>query len=922
MNPKERIYIIPTWAGILFAVTIFLVFAAGYVSRGFGGTPQVLVIALVVAGIIVLIQTNDNLRGILLTSVRCCPTRAGGLALVEVAVTNRSTTDRFGLRVRLRERWKLRCSASIPVLRAGATERIELRLPASTRGEFPIPPVWISSTFPAGLCFAWKVFADAGRILVFPRGRSWRDLAGILDREGCDDVAGHRGYIPGDPIGRVDWKLYAKSGWLAVRSLDAPHEDFIRWQDTAFLNDNEDRLEQMTAWLDECEQRRKPFRFHLGNAVLNDRHIMDCRAALAEFRPGEGAGKEAPPETPSGLQALVRKGRIKALAAEVFNFFRGDGAVDPLAASEEPGVPHKPDSAREKQAQQVGGWFLALWFALHLVWVPLPDYGASAILAVLAVGGLLRGVGATFSRGWLGIPAIAGIPFLPGAGLVASVACASAWCGALLLLGPLTPRRGAGILLCAIFLLGVASLEPATPVALLVADVAVLLLFVQSLHTPVAIGLRVLLERALRLAIPVALIVSLAFAVFGPIAGRTQFVFAGYSGELNPGRFTSIRPSHRVAMVAHFPDALPPSSAWFWRGQTLRINQGLRWRREPGQPEVVSPGPRDFRYTLRPGYDNVLVPLDLPVPETTDAGAEELVYAASLKAPTDQPGAADLEIPPEIASDEKVRQLVSTLIPPGTSTPEAIGSLLVFFRDGGFRYSLDPGRATGVQAFLLRNRRGYCEHYAASSANLLRMAGIPARVVTGYRGGRWNPWLKTITVRDSDAHAWVESWDPVSRTWLRFDPTSTVAPDFSARMLLEGDPSTWAWYRVVAAFTEALASRVAGAASAAAEVAGPWILGALLVGWLVRACLRTWRTESARTALVAAERRAKRHRLTRKTGETPLAWLARLANSVHCEPGSVRRMAEFYESEVYAVAGPDNGGKQPRRCPRIRWRRN
>jgi len=72
MNPKERIYIIPTWAGILFAVTIFLVFAAGYVSRGFGGTPQVLVIALVVAGIIVLGEVLSHACG------RAGPRGSGG----------------------------------------------------------------------------------------------------------------------------------------------------------------------------------------------------------------------------------------------------------------------------------------------------------------------------------------------------------------------------------------------------------------------------------------------------------------------------------------------------------------------------------------------------------------------------------------------------------------------------------------------------------------------------------------------------------------------------------------------------------------------------------------------------------------------------------------------------------------------------
>jgi hypothetical protein len=80
-----------------------------------------------------------------------------------------------------------------------------------------------------------------------------------------------------------------------------------------------------------------------------------------------------------------------------------------------------------------------------------------------------------------------------------------------------------------------------------------------------------------------------------------------------------------------------------------------------------------------------------------------------------------------------------------------------------------------VDEFLYRTRAGFCEHYAGSFVFLMRAAGIPARVVTGYQGGEINPVDGFLTVRQSDAHAWAEVWLG-GRGWVRVDPTAAVAP--------------------------------------------------------------------------------------------------------------------------------------------------
>src|SRR5487761_2262728 len=114
----------------------------------------------------------------------------------------------------------------------------------------------------------------------------------------------------------------------------------------------------------------------------------------------------------------------------------------------------------------------------------------------------------------------------------------------------------------------------------------------------------------------------------------------------------------------------------------------------------------------------------------------------------------------------------------GGATGAAIAQkALNYFREQGFVYTLDPpllGRDS-VDEFLFGSKRGFCEHYASSFVFLMRAAGVPARVVTGYQGGEINPVDGYMIVRQSDAHAWAEIWLR-DRGWVRVDPTAAVSP--------------------------------------------------------------------------------------------------------------------------------------------------
>jgi hypothetical protein len=98
-------------------------------------------------------------------------------------------------------------------------------------------------------------------------------------------------------------------------------------------------------------------------------------------------------------------------------------------------------------------------------------------------------------------------------------------------------------------------------------------------------------------------------------------------------------------------------------------------------------------------------------------------------------------------------------------------------RDQQLIYTLQPPlmKLHVADEFLFDHQRGFCEHFSAAFAILMRAAGVPTRVVTGYQGGERNPVDDTWVVRQSDAHAWTEVWLP-GQGWQRIDPTAASAP--------------------------------------------------------------------------------------------------------------------------------------------------
>jgi len=119
------------------------------------------------------------------------------------------------------------------------------------------------------------------------------------------------------------------------------------------------------------------------------------------------------------------------------------------------------------------------------------------------------------------------------------------------------------------------------------------------------------------------------------------------------------------------------------------------------------------------------------------------------------------------------RQLAREITAPYDSIYDKVAALEAYLGSEVFSYSLQvpalPAQ-NGIDAFINEIRRGHCELFASALALMTRSLGIPARVVSGYRGGQYLPGEQAYLVRAGMSHLWVEVLFP-GYGWVRFDPS-------------------------------------------------------------------------------------------------------------------------------------------------------
>jgi protein-glutamine gamma-glutamyltransferase len=314
-----------------------------------------------------------------------------------------------------------------------------------------------------------------------------------------------------------------------------------------------------------------------------------------------------------------------------------------------------------------------------------------------------------------------------------------------------------------------------------------------------------LAARALAMSIPLAIACFIFFPRFSGQFWTLQhgnLATTGLSDEMSPGSIGQLATEYDPAFRARFEGAPPRRAALYWRGPVLNSFDGFTWRREWPRVYVATPldllgEPLRYRITLEPtnqrwlfaldtvdaspgrnvnlSHDRQLTAMD-PITSVISYDAVSHLQTRSTGALSDLGRKYETRLPEDrnprtLALAHEMRARVG-------SDTEYARAVLDWFRNNGLEYTLEPGETSidSVDTTLFDTRRGFCGHFASAYATMMRAAGVPARIVTGYLGGEWNPAGGYFIVRQSEAHAWTEVW-LAGQGWTRIDPTAVVAPE-------------------------------------------------------------------------------------------------------------------------------------------------
>lgn len=276
----------------------------------------------------------------------------------------------------------------------------------------------------------------------------------------------------------------------------------------------------------------------------------------------------------------------------------------------------------------------------------------------------------------------------------------------------------------------------------------------------------------------------------------------GLSDSMQPGDLGDMMADDSPALRVEFFGPVPAQEQRYWRGPVLTRFDGRRWSRMRSQrseqmPSVTNSAQRwDYQIDYEPTDQRELVALDLPL--QAPAGSQlDADYSLTSARPLTALTRWRMQSSPAQAFQTELpaRLRGQALQLPDGFNPRTLALSRQWRSEAGnddaalvqrsldwihreFAYTLNTPLAGrhSVDEFLFDQKAGYCEHFSAAFVVLMRGAGVPARVVTGYAGGVRNRFGNYWVVRRLDAHAWAEVWLP-QRGWVRVDPTAAVAPE-------------------------------------------------------------------------------------------------------------------------------------------------
>ncbi len=281
-----------------------------------------------------------------------------------------------------------------------------------------------------------------------------------------------------------------------------------------------------------------------------------------------------------------------------------------------------------------------------------------------------------------------------------------------------------------------------------------------------------------------------------------QSAISGISNTINPGSVSNLALSDETAFRVRFNSPAPPQKDLYWRGPVFWETNGQSWTLTPPkqdsfkQATPLAEKKSDIHYTLmmEPHHQFWLYALDIPAsaPKTARLTHDhQLVLANKLSRNisfdirsttqevitklSDNDLKRALKVPDNI--DPRTFALANSWVKTSPDKSAIVKRALLFFNNE-FYYTLKPPSLgkNPVAKFLFETKRGFCGHFATSFATLMRIAGIPTRLIGGYQGGVYNKVGDFYNIRQADAHVWTEVW-LADKGWLRVDPTAAIAPN-------------------------------------------------------------------------------------------------------------------------------------------------
>ena len=345
-----------------------------------------------------------------------------------------------------------------------------------------------------------------------------------------------------------------------------------------------------------------------------------------------------------------------------------------------------------------------------------------------------------------------------------------------------------------------------------------------GLRGAVKVGGTIALE-ALPLAIAIFIFMPRIAPFWNAQVGDTSK--SGFTTEVSADDLGRIIQSDRMVMRVAFDRGTELPESLYFRTAVYPVFDGRSWKMSRPAADFVhgitirmpfmvnTPGPRltggkrgGYSIIMEPGMDNFLPTLlgSAECPSCAYLRHEDIwlskrrvlqmeSYRFSIFAGIDRSAEKPQYFETRLrdaGNNPRTRELARRIRAEAASPADAVSRFLGFLKSGGFVYTLDtePDRSSSnIDNFLFSQKAGYCSHYASATAYVLRAMGIPSRLVGGFVGGTMSQDGDYLTVRENNAHVWVEAW--YDNSWQEIDPTAIINSSVTERGadLVAADPA-------------------------------------------------------------------------------------------------------------------------------------